>query len=203
MQSAKGFWAGCTVYIPIQQPRSGLHVIPGGVPYLPGTKIANGPKCSTWGETHVFFPTITLSFGFLTLPLFHGLKRNFCPGRGGCVPATPFPGTPQSCRGGSTRCPKISILRWHWSRLGKGQERARSCIHVEYIPKLCGICLVLAQTLGSPFVWASFFRQFSCPAYPSTYGAQCCYLQPAHPPLACLLKTTVATTSWRPGGGGG
>ena len=54
-----------------------------------GTIIANGPKCTTRGETQVF-PTNhdpihveMISFGFLGPPLFHGLKQNFYLGRGG------------------------------------------------------------------------------------------------------------------------
>ena len=47
VQSAWCSWSTGMVYIPIQQRLLGLHVIVGGIPYLPGTKIANGPKCTT------------------------------------------------------------------------------------------------------------------------------------------------------------
>ena len=89
VQSARGSWSVCMVYIPIQQPLSGLHVLPGSIPYLPGTKMGNAPKWATWGEAHVFptkhdpLNTKTLSFWFTAPPLVHVLKRKLGPGRGG------------------------------------------------------------------------------------------------------------------------
>ena len=88
VQSARGSWSVCMVYIPIQQPLSGLHVLPGSIPYLLGTKMASGPKWAIWGEAHVFPTnhdprnTKTLSFWFTAPPLVRVLKRKLGPGKG-------------------------------------------------------------------------------------------------------------------------
>ena len=98
VHSARGAWAVYMVYIPIQQPLSGLHVLPGSIPYLPGTKMAKGPKCAIWGKTHVFptnhdpLYTETLSFWFTAPPLVRVLKRKLGPRRGGEFRLTPSRG---------------------------------------------------------------------------------------------------------------
>ena len=101
VQSAWGSRSVCMVYIPFQQPPSGLHVLPGSIPYLPDTKMANGPKWATWAEAHISptkhetLNTKTLSFWFTAPPLLCVLKRKLGPARGGGgVPATQFPETP-------------------------------------------------------------------------------------------------------------
>ena len=99
VQSSRGSWSLCMVYIPTQQPLSCVHVLAGSIPNLRGTKMSNASNWATWGEAHVFpikpdlLGTKTLSFWFTAPPLVRVLKRKLGAGRArGGFP--PFPGTP-------------------------------------------------------------------------------------------------------------
>ena len=102
-QSARGSGSVCTVYIPIQQLLSGLHVLPGSIPYFPGTKIANGPKWPL-GVKRMFLQQIMIPctqkhFVFASrLALGPSAQTEVGRGRGGGVPATTFPGTRECAR---------------------------------------------------------------------------------------------------------